>query len=250
MNTKQLNKLKRPLYINVYDELLLQIKKGEYQPGTQLPSEPELARKLGVSRATLRQALVLLQDDGLVRNLRGKGNFVLESSYNQKEQENVQLEKLSNPMHKCHISTFDQIDLHYRLDPQTEHTKQVLKRYSSPVVALERLYRQEGDLLAYAFTFMPIQTVENLSLDLDHKEKMLEFLENEAYLDANYGNIEIKYTHTVNLADPKEKLIGQDECFLLLETLYSKAEADYPLMYTKFYIPQQFSNIKFNAYNS
>ena len=153
-------------------------------------------------------------------------------------------------MHKCHISRFDQIDLHYRLDPETEHTKQVLRRNSdsSTVIALERLYRNECALLAYAFTFMPMQTVKGLSLDLNNKEQMLEFLENEAYVDANHGDIEIKYTHTVNLADPKEKLIGHNECFLLLETLYSKAEPDYPLMYNKFYIPQQFSNIKLNIY--
>lgn len=245
MNTNKLDKLKRPLYINVYDELLLQITKGEYQAGSQLPSEPDLARKLGVSRATLRQALVLLQDDGLVRNIRGKGNFVLESSYSPKD---VQLEKLSNPMHKCHISTFDHIDIHYRLDPETEHTKQVLKRDSSAVVALERLYRQGGDLVAYAFTFMSMQTVESLTLDLNNKEQLLEFLENEAYEIANHGNIEIKYTHTVNLANRKDRLIGHNECFLLLESLYNKTEVDPPLMYNKFYIPQQFSNIKLNAY--
>ena len=245
MNTNKLDKLKRPLYINVYDELLLQITKGEYPVGSQLPSEPDLARKLGVSRATLRQALVLLQDDGMVRNIRGKGNFVLESSY---KEEDVQLEKLSNPMHKCHISTFDQIDLHYRLDPETEHTKQVLKRESSAVVALERLYRKEGELLAYAFTFMSMEMVESLSLDLNNKEQLLEFLENEAYVIANHGNIEIKYTHTVNLANRKEKLIGHNECFLLLETLYNKTEADPSLLYNKFYIPQQFSNIKLNTF--
>ena len=245
MNTNKLDKLKRPLYINVYDELLLQITKGEYPVGSQLPSEPDLARKLGVSRATLRQALVLLQDDGMVRNIRGKGNFVLESSY---KEEDVQLEKLSNPMHKCHISTFDQIDLHYRLDPETEHTKQVLKRDSSAVVALERLYRKGGELLAYAFTFMSMEMVESLSLDLNNKEQLLEFLENEAYVIANHGNIEIKYTHTVNLANRKEKLIGHNECFLLLETLYNKTEADPSLLYNKFYIPQQFSNIKLNTF--
>lgn len=245
MNTNRLDKLKRPLYINVYDELLLQITKGEYPVGSQLPSEPDLARKLGVSRATLRQALVLLQDDGMVRNIRGKGNFVLESSY---KEEDVQLEKLSNPMHKCHISTFDQIDLHYRLDPETEHTKQVLKRESSAVVALERLYRKGGELLAYAFTFMSMEMVESLSLDLNNKEQLLEFLENEAYVIANHGNIEIKYTHTVNLSNRKEKLIGQNECFLLLETLYNKTEADPSLLYNKFYIPQQFSNIKLNTF--
>ncbi|MBD7968886.1 GntR family transcriptional regulator [Paenibacillus gallinarum] len=245
MNTNKLDKLKRPLYINVYDELLLQITKGEYLAGSQLPSEPDLARKLGVSRATLRQALILLQDDGLVRNIRGKGNFVLESSY---RQEDVQLEKLSNPMHKCHISTFDQIDIHYRLDPETEHTKQVLKSDSSSVLALERLYRKGGKLLAYAFTFISMQTVESLSLDLGNKEQLLEFLEQEAYVIANHANIEIKFTHTMNLADRKEKLIGQYECFLLLETLHTKTEADPPLMYNKFYLPQQFSNIKLNAY--
>ncbi|MOA19359.1 hypothetical protein D3C78_1397370 [compost metagenome] len=95
-----------------------------------------------------------------------------------------------------------------------------------------------------------MQTVERLSLDLDSKERMLDFLENQVYVDANHGNIEIKYTHTVNLADRKDKLMGQNECFLLLETLYDIAEPDYPLMYNKFYIPQQFSNIKLNITKS
>jgi hypothetical protein len=79
---------------------------------------------------------------------------------------------------------------------------------------------------------------------------MLDFLENQAYVDANHGNIEIKYTHTVNLANSREKLVGQNECFLLLETLYDIKEPDFPLMYNKFYIPQQFSNIQLNVTKS
>ncbi|MEH7252619.1 GntR family transcriptional regulator [Neobacillus niacini] len=241
MNT---NNLKKPLYINVYDELLLQISKGVYPVDSRLPSEPDLASRLGVSRATLRQALTLLQDDGLVRNIRGKGNFVIDSFY---KQDGVQLEKLSNPMHKCHISTFDRIDTHYRLDPDTEYTKQILKRDSSTVVAIERLYRKGNDLVGYAFTFMSMQMVESLSLDLHNQDQLLDFLENKAYAIANHGEIEIKYTHTVNLAEQNETLIGQDECFLLLESLYN--HGDYPIMHNKFYIPQQFSNIKLNIYN-
>jgi len=243
MNTHKQDKLKRPLYINVYDELLLRITKGEFLVGSQLPSEPDLAKKLGVSRATLRQALVLLQDDGLVRNIRGKGNYLLETPY---LQEDRQLEKLSNPMHKCHTSNFDQIELHYRLDPQTEHTKQVLKRDSSTVVAIERLYRKGNELQAYAFTFMSMEMVQALALELENQVQLLNFLENEAYANANHGSIEIKYTHSVNLAGPKEKLVGHNECFLLLETLYDLSEPDYPLMYNKFYIPQQFSKLKLN----
>ncbi len=48
----------------------------EVAPGSQLPPEPELAAELGVSRATLREALRSLEEEGLVRRTRGAGTFV------------------------------------------------------------------------------------------------------------------------------------------------------------------------------
>jgi GntR family transcriptional regulator len=236
------NKLKRPLYVNVYDELLLQISKGEYPVDSRLPSETDLAKKLGVSRATLRQALALLQDDGLIINVHGKGNFVIDSSY--KQQVGIKLEKTGNPMHKCHISTFDRIDIQYYMDTGTDYTKLVLKSNSSKVVAVERFYYKGADLIGYAFTFISMETVEDLSLDLDNKELLLDFMENQVYVNATHGEFEIKHTHTVNIANRKDSLLVRKNCFLLMESLYSNAE--YPIMFNKFYIPQQFANIRFN----
>lgn len=54
------------------------IESGAYRPGSPLPSEPVLSEQLGVSRPTLREALRLLQERGLIQRKHGKGTFVRE----------------------------------------------------------------------------------------------------------------------------------------------------------------------------
>ncbi len=62
--------------VAVYEELARRIGEGQLAAGARLPSEPELAAEMGVSRATLRDALRILEDDGLVRRMQGSGTFV------------------------------------------------------------------------------------------------------------------------------------------------------------------------------
>lgn len=57
-------------------ELRQAITRGTYQPGSQLPTESELCEMLGVSRTVVREALRVLQDDGLVTRRHGVGTFV------------------------------------------------------------------------------------------------------------------------------------------------------------------------------
>jgi GntR family transcriptional regulator len=64
--------------VSVRDELLQRIDQGEFPAGTRLPSEPDLAAELQVSRATLREALRALEGEGLVRRRRGSGTYVAE----------------------------------------------------------------------------------------------------------------------------------------------------------------------------
>ncbi len=68
----------QPRSVSVHDELRQRIDQGEFPAGTRLPSEPDLAAAMQVSRATLREALRVLQDEGLLLRRRGSGTYVAE----------------------------------------------------------------------------------------------------------------------------------------------------------------------------
>lgn len=67
-------------YRKIYQDLSEKIINGEYKEGAQLPSENLLVKSYGVSRETVRKALSLLQTNGYIQKLKGKGSIVI---YNQ-----------------------------------------------------------------------------------------------------------------------------------------------------------------------
>ncbi|MDQ1007286.1 GntR family transcriptional repressor for pyruvate dehydrogenase complex [Streptomyces sp. V4I23] len=69
---------RRPVVV-LYERIADAIHDGTYPPGSTLPSEPRLATELGVSRPALREALLLLQEDGLLSVRRGVGRTVNDS---------------------------------------------------------------------------------------------------------------------------------------------------------------------------
>lgn len=72
-----------PYYVQVKNALLDQIHSGAWQPGDQLPAEPELCRMFNVSRTVIRQALKDLEYDGVISREKGRGTFVAKPKINQ-----------------------------------------------------------------------------------------------------------------------------------------------------------------------
>ncbi len=67
---------KVPLYYQLYQILLDQIRSGDLKPQDMLPPEAELVETYNLSRSTVRQALDLLVNEGLIQRRRGQGTFV------------------------------------------------------------------------------------------------------------------------------------------------------------------------------
>src|SRR5690606_37972849 len=66
------------LYRSVLDQLLRLIDSGEFPAGGRLPPERELSERFGVSRPTIREAIIALEALNRVRVRSGSGVYVLE----------------------------------------------------------------------------------------------------------------------------------------------------------------------------
>ena len=67
---------RQPKYLRIHGSLRERITSGQLPSGSSLPSQRELADEFGVSIMTLRQALQLLSDEGLIQARHGSGTFV------------------------------------------------------------------------------------------------------------------------------------------------------------------------------
>jgi GntR family transcriptional regulator len=67
-----------PLYYQLYSLLLEAIHSGEYKPGEMLPPEVMLMQQYGVSRGTVRQAILDLVKNGYIYREKSKGSFIKE----------------------------------------------------------------------------------------------------------------------------------------------------------------------------
>lgn len=78
--TNQIPFARRRLVDEVIDHLRTEISSGRLTAGARLPAEARLTEQLGVSRTTLREAIVVLSHDGLVDVRQGDGTYVTDGA--------------------------------------------------------------------------------------------------------------------------------------------------------------------------
>lgn len=238
------NKAKKLKHVKVYDRLYEMIQNQTYPPGSQLPSEPDLAAQMEVSRMTLRKALALLQEDGLIKNVRGKGNFILEPSIDTV----TPSKSILHPVHHYCTETSDSVELDFRIEPPTKAISQSLKRQTPAVVIVDRWYKHKNIPYAYSLSFLPIELIGNEHLDLNHRDLLLEYLEEKIYQKSYDYQWICSHSTAGNFTATKYTLSSHESFLLIQETIYNKKHEI--LVSSKHYIPIQLFRIEIKEYNS
>jgi GntR family transcriptional regulator len=66
------------VYMRIVNDISEQIASGQLRPGVRLRSERDLAEHYGAAYTTVRKALSILQDRGLIQRIHGRGTYVAE----------------------------------------------------------------------------------------------------------------------------------------------------------------------------
>jgi GntR family transcriptional regulator len=144
-------------------------------PGERLPSEPELARQMGVSRATLREAMRTFEVQGLIRRRQGSGTFVvgrvpvIEAGLEVLESLETMAERLG-----LEVSVSD---LHVESVPADAETAVGLGvEIGAALTRVRRVMREESRPVAYLVDTLPATTLKAEQLGQEFRGSVLDFL--------------------------------------------------------------------------
>ncbi len=141
-----------PLYHQLRDILREQINNRTFKPHQQIPSEPELQRLYGLSRATIRKAIDGLVREGLIYRLHGKGTFVADP----RDRQSIVLDSFTKNMRSLGF-TPSTIVLESCLltEVETALRQKLGLDEGEHVIRLKRLRYLDGEQILVATSYLP-----------------------------------------------------------------------------------------------
>lgn len=178
----------RHLYLQVIDKIKQNIEKGIFKEKERLPSEFDLSKQLGVSRATLREALRILEEENIIVRRHGVGTFV-----NTKPTFLSGIEQLNSITHMIEQAGMKAGTIFLSSQIQ-ELSENDLTRFAcgedEQILFVERVRTANGEPVVYCMDKVPQKILpENFEYK---QESLLEILEKQAGKHISYAvaNIE------------------------------------------------------------
>lgn len=195
---------RRPLPLQVRDQILAHIHREGLGPGDQLPTEAEIATKFDVARTTAREALKLLEQGGVVDVRHGLGRYV--SGLATLERPITRLESVTEMMRSRGYTVTNRV-VSVTVGPASEDEAAALDQpVGTEVIRLERVRLHQGDPLIYSLDVI-LRALIPESIDrLDWASPLLELLE-------EYGVFVVSAAaqiEAVLLSDEGRRALGPD----------------------------------------
>jgi len=164
---------------------------GKVQPGGKLPSEPELAKQLGVSRATLREAMRAFEEQGLIRRRQGVGTFVVRNQ--QIIESGVEiLESIESIAARMGLQvSMGMLNIEY-LEADTDQAKIFSKSAGTPLVRLTRVINAEERPVAYLVDLLPVEILPANGLKEGFTGSVLDWLLKRGTPQLDHSKTEIQ----------------------------------------------------------
>ena len=172
--------------------------------GGRLPSEPELAEKLGVSRATLREAMRAFETQGILRRKQGSGTYVTHSAQILESGIEV-LESIETMAFRSGLTT-TMGDLSIEQRNATDDERKLLAvSDEGQVIQVSRVILAEGRPVAYLVDILPVEIISRQDLDQGFTGSILDILMKREGPAQIVSRTEIK---AVTAASPVARALG------------------------------------------
>jgi len=143
--------------------------------GERLPSEPQLAKKLGVSRATLREAMRSFEAQGMIRRRQGAGTFVV-GQVSVLDSGLEVLESLETMARRLNLEVTVS-DLHVdRVYADQELAEGLKLPLASRLISIRRVIRADGRPVAHLVDMLPEEFLKPEDLPRNFNGSVLDFL--------------------------------------------------------------------------
>lgn len=233
-----------PKYVEIYNRILKLICDGLYLEGSKLPTENELSKELHVSRMTLRQALLLLKEDGIIETKQGSGNYVKKAG----SQEKTGLEESGDIIRKVCSKEICDIEYQMTLTPSSEYTRKVFQRNIPVVVEIQRTFNDKDNCpVGCSLSMMLTDVLEEYGIDLNDMETIKEFLKCITGRKEHRVRLEMKITPQNEMVKIKAVKSDYNYYLLVIEGVYDRKGQ--LILHNKYYIPAENVNMTINWYN-
>ena len=202
----------------VRNKIIEYIEENNLEPGDQLPSEPKLVEKFGISRITVREALAQFEQEGIIYKIQGKGTFLKRSPVHMKNG----LEILKSPTEIMRSAGYKIKTIHFPANPEIpppDIKKNLNLAEDEKIITYKRKRYADQKLVVYGEDSLSVNNFSDKVPEKIPQESMLNYLEKELNI-----KIERAFTEVIPTTLGKKLTefleIEKDKIFLLLKQIH------------------------------